>query len=162
SDVTILKSRLEKIDVTGKLPALFMESLEISGSRIEGSVNMAKSVFRRRVSISSTEFVGPFNAAGRHFDRGFQIADTDFADKADFRDIQTGNSAFSQTPEEPLEERLTSVERATFQRDATFFNARFSEGVALRRLTFRGTADFRSGFFVRDVEFGQVTFNEAA
>jgi hypothetical protein len=149
--IAIRNSRIDSIDASGVEPVLFLDAVDLSGSRIRGPVNVTGAIFKESVTLEAAQLDGRASFVGTHFDAGLDLprgrlgAGTRF-DRATFGAgalRRLGRRGFAETP-------------------ALFTGATFAAPISFRDTVFESRADFQKTVFAGDVDFGAARFERRA
>jgi len=144
SDICIKYSRIEgKIDLRR---SIFSNSVNISSTNIYGDAFFSQTTFHKEVDFTASQFNASASFAGTHFMRKAIFCATRFMKSASF------NSAKF--------ELESQFDNANFNLDVHFETVTFFEYAYFNRAKFGEEANFRGTTFLRNVEFKEARFNE--
>src|SRR5262245_22618787 len=167
-------------------PLLFLEEVDLRGTRVLHGMNFAGATFRGPVAFEGAVIDGRvlFNEA--HFDAGVDFTRTRFApdtrfDRATFAAAALRRASRSPRPFPTLPavfmaadfpnlamfrgvvfESLANFQKAAFGGPADFATARFQARADFAHATFAGPLDASNAIFVRDALFPNVAFAKPA
>jgi pentapeptide repeat protein len=152
TSLVIRNSWIESIDASAGEPVLFLEPVDLGGSRIEGLTSLGGAIFREPVNLEAVQFLGQASLAGAHFDAGLDLSRARFATTSHFDGATFGTRALSRT-------RGQGSLRDT---TARFTGATFTGAASFRDAVFESAADYQKAQFASDADFGSARFQERA
>ena len=150
--LAIRSSWIESIDASILEPVLFLELVDLRGSRVRGLVNVAGAIFKEPVSLEAAHLLGPAAFAGAHFDAGLDLSRARLGAAARFDGTTFGTRALSRGPDR----------RWLADTPALFTAATFAAGVSFRDAVFQSRADYQKTLFAGDTDFGATRFQQRA
>ena len=152
TSLVIRNSWIESLDASAGEPVLFLEPVDLGGSRIEGLTSLDGAIFREPVNLEAVQFLGQASLAGAHFDAGLDLSRARFATTGHFDGATFGTRALSRG-------RGQGSLRDT---TARFTGAAFTGAVSFRNAVFESSADYQKAQFSGDADFGVTRFQQRA
>ncbi len=150
--LVIRNSWIESIDASIMEPVLFLEPVDLRGSRVRGLTNVAGAIFKEPVSLEAAQLLGPASFAGAHFDAGLDLSRARLGAATRFDGATFGTRALSRSPDR----------RRLVETPALFTAAAFTAGVSFRDAVFQSRADYQKTAFAGDTDFGAARFQQRA
>ena len=150
--IAIRNSWIESIDASVVEPVLFLDSVDLRGSRVRGLVNVGGAIFKAPVSLEAAQLLGRALFAGAHFDAGLDLSRARLEAAARFDGATFGTRALSRRAD-----RRWLADTA-----ALFTGTIFAGPVSFRDVVFEPRADYQKTLFGGDADFGAVRFEQLA
>lgn len=164
--LVIRDSQLKEVRAAGMDPLLFLEDVDLRGTRVERGVNFSRAIFRQRVSLEGAVLGARAVFSGAHFDVGADFSRTRFGGETRFERATFGARELSRLRQARSRARTRQgtaalFVSAVFPGPVTFQEAIFDSRATFQKAVFEGTADFGAVRFRGRADFAQVAFGQA-